>query len=139
MLVTMAAVPLDRRSLLLLGAWMLAGPGTGARTLGDGSRLWREPGAVLDVDVAALLRRLVLHAGGVALRPSADRRPFVVDLPQGRLHVAGAHCRVRCLGAACELVVFSGAVDVAPVAGRTRRVTAGASHPAVVHVTRARL
>lgn len=139
----MSSAALDRRRLIVLGiAFGVGWPAAGAApsvTLGDGTHLWREPGAVLRVDVVALLRRVALDAGGVVLQPPSDRRPFVVDLPFARLHVAGACCRVRCYGDVCELAVFSGAVDVAPVAGRTHRVAAGNCGLRVVRLTGGRL
>ena len=82
----------------------------GEQLLADGSRIWLNSGTVLDVNFSVGLRELKLYRGEVLINTGGDRRPFVVDTPQGRLRPLGTRFSVREQNGRTLLNVYEGSV-----------------------------
>ena len=98
----------------------------GEQLLADGSRIWLNSGTVLDVNFSVGLSELKLYRGEVLINTGGDRRPFVVDTPQGRLRPLGTRFSVRVGEQASRVAVTEGAVELlAAHAGQGVIVKAG--------------
>ncbi|VUZ23425.1 Protein FecR [uncultured Comamonas sp.] len=83
--------------------------------LPDGTQVWLGSASAFNQDYDARLRRLRLHGGEILIQTAtdADRRPFVVDTPQGRMQALGTHFNVRLdEDGRTQLAVYQGAVQV---------------------------
>lgn len=141
-----------RRAVRLLGTLLVAGPagwlaarhapwdgwmadastGTGERkslTLGDGSRVVLNTASALDIRFDPNERRLHLRNGEVLITTHADsmapRRPFFVDVAQGRVEALGTRFSVRQLGEQCQMAVFEQRVEIRPQSGARVILEAG--------------
>lgn len=111
-------------------------------TLADGSRMVLDTASAADVQFAAGLRRLQLHAGAMLVETSRDPqqppRPFVVDVDPGRVRAIGTRFTVRLLDESCRVAVLDGAVEIAPRdGGAPRRLQAGEQADFDRHAVRA--
>lgn len=81
-------------------------------TLDDGSTVILNTDSAVDLDFSAEARRLRLIRGEMLVTTAADRRPFLVDTPQGRLRPLGTRFAVRDYQDRGRLDVFQGAVEI---------------------------
>lgn len=123
-------------ALLGWGSWQQRGlPGadfhTGTAVLGeqrlaDGSRIWLNSATALDVNFSGGLRELTLYRGEVLITTGSDRRPFVVNTPQGHLRPLGTRFSVREQHGRTLLNVYEGSVQARCAdSDQTRIVPAG--------------
>lgn len=98
----------------------------GEQRLADGSRIWLNSGTALDVNLSAGLRELTLYRGEVLINTGSDRRPFVVNTPQGHLRPLGTRFSVREQDGRTLLNVYEGSVQASCAdSDQTRIVPAG--------------
>ena len=98
----------------------------GEQQLADGSRIWLNSGTALDVNFSAGLRELKLYRGEVLINTGSDRRPFVVNTPQGHLRPLGTRFSVREQDGRTLLNVYEGSVQASCAdSDQTRIVPAG--------------
>ncbi|MGG5291994.1 FecR domain-containing protein [Pseudomonas shirazensis] len=98
----------------------------GEQVLADGTRLWLNSGTALDVNFSNDQRELKLYRGEVLINTGNDRRPFVVDTPQGQLRPIGTRFSVREQGDRTLLNVYQGSVQASCAdSQQTRIVPAG--------------
>lgn len=84
--------------------------------LADGGTVTLNGGSALDVDYSPTARRLWLHRGEILIETAPDpaRRPFWVELPQGRAVALGTRYLVRRDGEHSRIDVLAGQVSLEP-------------------------
>ncbi len=88
------------------------------RTLGDGSIVALNRGAVVEVAETAFERRVILVRGEASFTVAKDpERPFIVSVGGVEVRAVGTAFNVRRDAAAVEVIVTEGTVQVSPPAG----------------------
>lgn len=136
------------KALLLLGslppAWLAARElpwpawqadlrtATGERRplqLADGTHLVLNTDSAVDVAFGAAERLLHLHRGEILITtapdPQTPPRPLRVATPHGRIRAIGTRFSVRRHDAFTQVAVFDGAVELTPLHGAARLLSAG--------------
>lgn len=98
--------------------------------LPDGSRLVLNTASAVSIAFSREARRIRLIEGEVLITTQADPepvpRPFLVDTDCGVVRALGTRFSVRRLGQQqCQVRVFESAVEIRPLAGSARTLTAG--------------
>lgn len=101
-----------------------------AITLPDGSVLVMNTASAINIAFTATERRIHLVAGEILVTthadPSSTYRPFLVDTPRGVVRALGTRFSVRKLDAdRYRAAVFEHAVEIRPLAGEPRVLSAG--------------
>lgn len=100
---------------------------TRALALLDGGQLWLNTASAININYQAASRQIDLLAGEILIQTAADsqRRPFIVNTPQGILQALGTRFSVREQADTSFLAVYEGAVKIQTPGGETKIIKAG--------------